>query len=222
MKENIVLIGSSSELSIEFIKSAYKIKNLYGISSKKINNDIFFDHLEVISYKDQIKEIDIFIKKIKDPIVIFFNGFLAENRNEYFPSSDEIIKTIEINYLIPLLITKKLKQNLKIKKFVYISSMAAIIPRNKNYIYGLAKKNLEESIKKITDIEFLILRYGQIDTKMSSGHKNAPFKLTKNEASKILLNKLEKKGLIYATIHLKLISYILKIIPIKIIDFFEK
>ena len=222
MKQNIVLIGSSSELSNEFSESVCKIKNLYGISSKKHNNENFLDHLKVDSYTDQIEEIDKFIKKIEDPTIIFFNGFLAENRNDYFPSNDEINKTIEINYLIPLLITKKVKQNLKIKKFIYISSMAAIVPRNKNYIYGLAKKNLEESIKKITDIEFLIIRYGQIDTKMSSGHKDAPFKLTKNEASKILLKKLEKKGLIYATIQLKLISYILKIIPSKIIDFFEK
>ena len=130
-------------------------------------------------------------------------------------------KTIEINFLIPLKITERLNKNLKIKKFVYISSMAAVVPRFKNYIYGLAKKSLEESVKKISNIEFLILRFGQINTEMSSSHNVAPFKLDKDKAANIILKKIEKKGLRYATFELRIISYLLRLVPIKFIDKLE-
>ena len=33
-----------------------------------------------------------------------------------------------------------INSQMKVKKFIYISSMAAIKPRYKNYIYGLSKK----------------------------------------------------------------------------------
>ena len=220
MTNNIVLIGSSSELSDEFIKLSYRTQNLFGISREK-SSDKFQDHLRVSDYESQIADIENFIEKIKDPIVIFFNGFLAENRDTYFPTDEEVKKTIEINFLIPLKITERLNKNLKIKKFVYISSMAAVVPRFKNYIYGLAKKSLEESVKKISNIEFLILRFGQINTEMSSSHNVAPFKLDKDKAANIILKKIEKKGLRYATFELRIISYLLRLVPIKFIDKLE-
>ena len=221
MTKNIILIGSSSELSNEFIEIAHKIKNLYSISRKKIDNNKLIDHLEVDNYENRVDDIENFIKKIDDPTIIFFNGFLAENRNIYFPTNGEIRKTIQINYLIPLLITTRLQEKLNIKKFIYVSSMAAVVPRFKNYIYGLSKKSLEESVKKISNIEFLILRFGQINTKMSSSHNDAPFKLDKGKAASIILKKIEKKGLRYATVELRLVSYLLRLLPIKFIDKLE-
>ena len=40
-------------------------------------------------------------------------------------------------------------KNTNVKKFIFISSMAAVKPRNKNYIYGLSKKTLEESVRGV-------------------------------------------------------------------------
>ena len=56
---------------------------------------------------------------------------------------------------------------------------------------------------------------------MSSSHNVAPFKLDKDKAANILLKKIEKKGLRYATFELRIVSYLLRSVPIKFIDKFE-
>ena len=133
---NIVLIGADSEIAKEFKKIA--VENSDNVLSISRNNDI--SDVKIDDYLLNTKEIVNKIKKIDRPIVIFFNGFLAENRPVKFPTEEEIFKTEKINLLIPYLLTREIKKEINIKKFIYMSSIAAIKPRMKNYIYGLAKK----------------------------------------------------------------------------------
>ena len=100
--------------------------------------------------------------------------------------------------------------------------MAAVKPRRKNYIYGLSKRSLEESVKKIRGINFLIIRFGQIQTNMSKGHKKAPFSYQKDEASSALLKKIERKGLLYANTFLFVVSIFLRLLPSNVINYLEK
>ena len=100
--------------------------------------------------------------------------------------------------------------------------MAAVKPRRKNYIYGLSKRSLEESIKKIKGVDFLIIRFGQIDTNMSKDHKKAPFSYQKDEASSALLKKIERKGLLYANTFLFVVSIFLRLLPSNVINYLEK
>jgi len=113
-------------------------------------------------------------------------------------------------------------RNTTVKKFIFISSMAAVKPRNKNFIYGLSKKTLEESIRKSGNLNYLIVRFGQIKTKMSQNHNEPPFTLTKDRASLKLLKLIDKKGLRYPSYSLFIISFLIKILPIKLIDKIEK
>ena len=60
----------------------------------------------------------------------------------------QVSKTDFINFQVPYVLTRTFENNLKnVDKYIYISSMAAIRPRYKNYIYGLSKMKLETSIK---------------------------------------------------------------------------
>ena len=133
---NIVIIGADSEIAKDFIKIA--LENSDNILSISRNNEI--SDIKIDDYLLNTKEIVNKIKKIDRPIVIFFNGFLAENRPVKFPTEEEIFKTEKINLLIPYLLTREIKKEINIKKFIYMSSIAAVKPRKKNYIYGLAKK----------------------------------------------------------------------------------
>lgn len=220
--ENFILIGANSELATFFAKELKLNKfNIYGVSRKIVpylseNNQIQIDDY-IGNYKDLLS----FIKNIENPSIVFFNGFLAENRPKYSPSYVEISETIHSNFLVPMELTNKINGHVKVKKFIYISSMAAIKPRYKNYIYGLSKKNLEEFVKKSNNFEYLIVRYGQIKTRMSLGHSEPPFTLTKSEASKKLIKIIQKKGLVYPTKSLFLLSLVVRILPIKIIDKLE-
>ena len=163
-----------------------------------------------------------FVETIESPYIVFFNGFLAENRPSYSPTYNEIEETIYANYLTPFHLFDQMSKNTKVKKFIFISSMAAVKPRSKNYIYGLSKKTLEESVRKSGNLNYLIIRFGQIKTKMSQNHNEPPFTLTKDKASLKLLKLIDKGGLRYPSLSLLLVSFLIKILPSKLIDKLEK
>ena len=220
---NFILIGANSDLALEFAKELkLKKQHIYGVSRKNIPYLLDDNQIQLTNYIDMTESLIKFIKKIDNPYVIFFNGFLAENRPIYSPGFKEISETINANYLVPIELTNQINEHHNVKKFIYISSIAAIKPRNKNYIYGLSKKSLEEYIMRFENLNYLILRFGQIKTRMSSDHKTPPFTMSKKEASKRLYKKLNKHGLIYPTVSLYLTSIVIKLLPTKLIDTLEK
>lgn len=91
--------------------------------------------------------------------------------------------------------------------------MAAVRNRSKNYIYGNYKRKLEENIKKLDLENYLIIRFGKVITKMSEEHKNPPFTMTANDASKSILKNLNKEGLIYGNKGLLIVAMFLKLVP---------
>ena len=223
VKKNLVLFGASSEFAITFSNLAQEQgHSVFGISRNHIVNLDINNQLKVDENYENLSEIEKFISNIENPYIIFFNGFLAENRDIYFPNNEEIEMTLKVNYLLPLKITTHLNKVININKYIYISSMAAVKPRRKNYIYGLSKRSLEESVKKIRGINFLIIRYGQIETNMSKNHKKAPISFKKEEASNNLLKKIERSGVLYANIYLFLMSILIRLLPSFVINYLEK
>jgi len=220
---NFILVGASSEFANSYIKKCKEHKyNIYCISRSFISEVSKSNQLVVTDYLKESDKIIKFIDQIDNSYVIFFNGYLAENRKKQYPNFEEIKKTIFINYSIPLTITKHLSKSKKINKFIYISSMAAVKFRYKNYYYGFSKKILEESVKAIHGIKFLIIRYGQIHTRMSYGHTAPPFSFDPEKASEILLKSIEKEGIIYPNYKLLIMALLIQFIPIKFIDLIEQ
>ena len=85
---NYVIIGSGSEISQSFQNLLYeKDQTFFTISrTKNINQN----HLVVDDYLRDREKILEFINEIINPTIIFFNGFLAENRGTYSPKLNEI------------------------------------------------------------------------------------------------------------------------------------
>ena len=105
-----------------------------------------------------------------------------------------------------------------VKKYIYISSFAAVKLRYKNFIYGQSKLLLEEFVKNSSIENFLIIRFGKIDTSMSLDHKNTIFDMSKEEAAEILEKFYEKKdGVVYPTVLIKILSIFIISLPKKII-----
>ena len=98
--------------------------------------------------------------------------------------------------------------------------MASLKLRDKNYIYGISKSLLEEKIIKM-DLNHLILKFGKIETVMSTGHSNPPFTLKKERAASLIINLLEKKGFVYPTYGLKIMAFLIKITPSKLLNYVE-
>ena len=174
-------------------------------------------YLKVDDYILDSEKIINFLDNKKNLKIIFFNGFLAENRATQIPTSEEVSKTDFINFQVPYVLTRTFENNLKnVDKYIYISSMAAVRPRYKNYIYGLSKMKLETSIKFLNPKKYLFIRFGKIITSMSKDHKDPPFVMTPESAGNFILKNLDSNGIIYPKFQLKIISYILKITPFKL------
>lgn len=209
----IVVFGASSEIANSFITSCINSKiNLILISRKEIKG--FELSLKVDDYIEEYDSIYNLLSNYSNLTLVFFNGALFENRPVQFPSEEQIKLTKEANFSTPYFLCKNLNNDLEnINKFVFISSMAAVRNRSKNYIYGNYKRKLEENIKKLDLENYLIIRFGKVITKMSEGHKNPPFTMTANDASKSILKNLNKEGLIYGNKGLLIVAMFLKLVP---------
>lgn len=218
MVNNYLIIGADSELAKAFIQfNSNKESEFFKISRNKVESD-----LEIGDYIDDIDKVINYVKKLPFCYVIFFNGFLAENRPIQFPSTEETILTYKINFLIPFFLTQQLSQLENIEKYVYISSIAAIKPRFKNYIYGSTKKMLENSINSLGIKNVLFLRFGKIKTRMSKDHKDLLFTLSKKEAAGLIYRKIKHTGITYPNYKLLLISFALRLLPVKFLNSIEK
>jgi nucleoside-diphosphate-sugar epimerase len=216
---NIALIGASSEIASSFIDiSNQNGDNVYCVTSNSSFNQSCYKKLFVNDYLLDQDEILSFLDGIEDLTIIFFNGFLGENRSDKYPSVKEIEMTDTVNFVIPYYFTELFKNFHNINNFIYISSIAAVKPRYKNYIYGLTKRKLEESIKKIGLNKFLIIRFGKVLTKMSYEHRDPPFVMNSQQAAKFVYSNLDKSGVVYPKIGLFIVSLVLKAMPTKLID----
>ena len=102
VKKNLVLFGANSEFAKAFSNLAEEQgHSVFGISRTYIDNLDINNQLKVDQDYENVNEIKKFISNINDPYILFFNGFLAENRDIYFPTNEEIEKTLKINYLLP-------------------------------------------------------------------------------------------------------------------------
>ena len=219
VKQDILLIGSSSELAQEFLTYIDKDKFRYFLITS--SNSKFYKETNVLKINDYINDVDLiaeFIKKTSNPIIIFFNGFIAENRPIKYPNVQEIIKTDYVNFVVPYVLTIEINNSVKnVKKYIYISSFAASKARYKNYIYGISKRKLEKSIKFLNSSKYLFIRFGQIDTKFSEEHKNLPFSMSKKDAARVIINSLNRTGVIYPNSIIRTISLIIKVFPSKLL-----
>jgi short-subunit dehydrogenase len=217
MNKTYVLIGASSDLAKSFKKILIN-KNEKFISISRSKDA----QVTVVDYFKESDEIINQLKNYNNLYVIFFNGYLAENRPSQKPNHNDIVKTDYINFTIPYSLSDKfISHGLDVTKFIYISSVAAIKPRYKNFIYGLSKYKLEKTIPTITD-EYLIFRFGKIQTKMSEKHSNVPFTLKKELAAEIMYKKIEKKHIVYPSFKIKFISSLISFLPLMIVNLSEK
>jgi len=211
---NILIIGANSEIS-HYFKNYCENKGheVFIITRNKELQSINNNKLIVEDYLVEKEKIKHFIKELKNPVVIFFNGVLFENRPFKTPTQEEIKLTNYVNFTVPYELYKYIDKSKTVKKFVFMSSMAAIRLRNKNYVYGKSKQNLEKNVLESSKNNILIIRFGKVFTSMSKDHKTPPFSMTPNKAALKVYKSLHKENIIYGNLGLNVISKLIKITP---------
>jgi len=117
--KNFILIGANSEFAATFadklIKNNHKV---FGVSREFIPYLNKNEQMQLKNYNEKSTDLLYFIERIESPYIVFFNGFLAENRPTYSPTYKEIEKTIYANYLTPLHLFDQMCRNTTVKKFI--------------------------------------------------------------------------------------------------------
>ena len=222
-KKRICLIGSSSDLGVEVAKvcKSQNMFEVFGVSRQESRNKSLYEENLIISDYESDKEmIANFVAKHNVTDIIFFNGFIGNDNKP-------VEKIVEINLSIPLSLINSIEKNADENiTYTIISSLATSRPRAKNYIYGLSKYILEESIRNRDVGKYIIFRSGFIRTKMTADHKEPPFAKNPEEVADKLIKAIgdnEKKvSIVYSSLAILLLFHVFKVIPLSILNAIEK
>ena len=161
--EKILITGTSSGLGYQIAETLVKKYNIVGLSrsigkAKNINKKKFkFINLDLSNFREFEK-----LNKIKHVDCLINNSAIFSLKNFESISEDEIIKTININMIGTILLTKKiLENNKKIKKIINILSVSGLNGIKNQTIYSATKHGLKGffdslSQEKLIKYQFII------------------------------------------------------------------
>ncbi len=222
-KKKICLIGASSDLGLEVAKICELQKGfqIFGISRNKPRNKSLYKETLVISDYESDKEIIAsFVSNNNVTDIVLLNGFIGENNKP-------VEKIVEINLSIPLSLINFIEKNTNMNiTYTIISSLAVSRPRAKNYVYGLSKYILEESIRNRDVGKYIIFRSGFIRTKMTATHREPPFAKNPEEVAakliKTIANNKKRVAVVYSSLPILLLFKVFKVIPLSLLNAIEK
>ena len=192
MIKKILITGTSSGLGYQIADGLSKKYNIIGLSrtigkAKNIKKKKFeFLNLDLSNFKE-FKKLD----KIKDIDCVINNSAIFSLKNFESISQDEIIKTINVNMIGTILLTKKiLKNNKNLKKIINILSVSGLNGIKNQAIYSATKHGLKGffdslSQEKINKVSICNIFPGGMKTDLWKNIK----KVNKKKISKFLNTK---------------------------------
>lgn len=219
--KKLCLIGANSDLGSAIAKVSSKLSDIkvYGISRNSLGGG-YEKILVVNDYETSEMEIKEFVKDNNISDIIILNGFIGKK-------NQPVEKIVKINFSIPINLIKCISSNGNDEiTYMIISSLAASRPRKKNYVYGLSKYILEQSIRSRKSGKFIIFRSGFIRTKMTKDHKIPPFSRNPEDIAKkilnIILSNKKELSIKYSSFEIMLLFYLFKLIPLSLLNAIEK
>lgn len=155
-------------------------------------------------------------------IAIVAFGILGDNE-EQWQNQKQAVLAAEINYVGAVSVGVLLGEKMKAQghgQMIAMSSAAGERVRRTNFVYGSTKagldgfyQNLGEALRD-SGVRVLVIRPGQVRTRMSAGVKEAPLTVNKEDVAKMAVEAVDKrKTLIWAPPLFRLVMIILKHIP---------
>lgn len=224
----VLILGGYSDIAVAICKELSALGCKKYIFAGRHENDfaindvdvefIYYDSLEYNTHKELI---DLLFKDGEIDMVIYAVGIFMNTFN-----SVDAVNIGSTNYIggmnSLLMICEKFKEQ-GYGRVVVMSSVAAIIPRKKNFIYGSSKAALDFFVRGLSlfyndsGILFTIIRPGFVLTKMTDFIKKAPpLSSTPQEVAKNFIDKLtqeKKMNIIYVPSIMKFVVFILRLIP---------
>ena len=156
-----------------------------------------------------------------DVAIVAF-GVLGDNE-ELWTDQRKAVLAAQVNYTGALSVGVLLGQRMKAQGFgqiVAMSSAAGLKVRRSNFVYGSTKAGLDgfylclgEALEEY-GVKSLVIRPGQVRTRMSAGVKEAPLTVNKEDVAALAVRSVEAgKSLVWAPPTFRWVMMILKHIP---------
>jgi decaprenylphospho-beta-D-erythro-pentofuranosid-2-ulose 2-reductase len=153
-------------------------------------------------------------------------GFLPSENCEL--DSLLVQKAMQVNGLAVPVLLSALVNRMKDQtsgRILYISSVASVRPRLRNFTYGCSKRAADFFAEGLMHkyngekLKISILRPGYVHTRMSKDFRPAPFAISAEAVGRITIEGIRKdKNIIYAPSFLKFMMFVLRLIPQKYFD----
>ena len=156
-----------------------------------------------------------------DVAVVAF-GILGD-QEELWQDQRKAVLECDINFTgavsVGVLVGERMK-NQGFGQIIVMSSAAGEKVRRSNFVYGATKAGLDgfyrtlgQALEK-AGVNVLVIRPGQVRTRMSAGVKEAPLTVDKEDVAKLAVSSAKKgKGLVWAPPAFQYVMLVLKHIP---------
>jgi len=156
-----------------------------------------------------------------DVAIVAF-GLLGD-AEELWQDQAKAVQIAQVNYTGAVSVGVLLGQRMKDQghgQIIAMSSAAGERVRRSNFVYGSTKAgldgfylNLGEALEDF-DVDVLVIRPGQVRTRMSAGVKEAPLTVDKEDVAKLAVDSVRKgKRLVWAPPAFQHVMFVLKHIP---------
>lgn len=179
----------------------------------------FDTHEEVINKAFDIADIDVAII-----------AFAVQGDNEQaWQDQKKAVQLAQINYTGSVSVGVLLGQKMKAQghgSIVIFSSAAGVRVRRSNFVYGSSKAGVDGFFLQLgealrgTGVHVLVVRPGQVRTKLTAGMKEAPLTMNREDVAKIVVNGvINRKDLVWAPPAFALVMAVITHIPRKLMRY---
>jgi decaprenylphospho-beta-D-erythro-pentofuranosid-2-ulose 2-reductase len=231
-----MLIGSTSEIGISIISNLVidKKTSIYFVGRQPPPKNKFLDEcgkyefieLDLFNYNSFQKILNSNFEHVHLDLVIIAAGYLPqENCDLNLASVQESIRVNGESIILTLasLTSKMISQPWG--QILLLSSVSVVRPRIRNFTYASSKLSADFFARGLaykynkSSLKIKIIRFGFVQTKLTTNFNPAPFATSADKVSKIVVNNLENRNnIIYVPKKLKYVMNIARFIPRSIFD----
>lgn len=236
--QNILLLGGTSEIGLAIVTKLLEAGSAHVTLAARVEQDhpdeavaqlkkagassvdvINFDALDFESHPAVIEEA--FSKGDVDVAIVAF-GSLGD-QEQLWQDQGAAVASAELNYTAPVSVGVLLGQRMKEQghgTIVTMSSVAGQRVRRSNFVYGASKAgldafyvNLNEALRD-SGVKVLVVRPGQVRTKMTEGLEDAPLTVDKEDVGQAVVDAMaNNRSAIFVHPLFRYISLVFKFIP---------
>jgi decaprenylphospho-beta-D-erythro-pentofuranosid-2-ulose 2-reductase len=147
-------------------------------------------------------------------------------------ATDIVEDVFQINSLSQAVLLNRVAHLMRLQKhgqILYISTVASLRPRKRNFVYGASKTTVDflarglQRVCAVDNVHLTILRPGFVKTKMTNGLSPAPFPTTRSQVAKLSTRALKKKAkIVYSPRYLRGVMGIIRILPERVFSLIDK